>query len=55
MRELPEEIKIKFREIAERCAGVKPGEKKGRWTHEGRVAIVYAVLCKLAILSLNKN
>ncbi len=39
-------------EMAEKCAGVPPGEKIGRWTHENRVAIVYWVLCTL--IRLNK-
>lgn len=42
-----------LRELAEKCAGVAPGEKNGRWTHEDRVAIVYSVLCSL--LRLNKK
>jgi hypothetical protein len=39
-----------LREMAEKCAGVAPGEKSGRWTHKGRVAVVYAVLCALTRL-----
>jgi hypothetical protein len=40
-------------EMAERCAGVAPGEKYGRWTHEDRVMLVYSVLCSL--YRLNKR
>jgi hypothetical protein len=39
--------------LAEKCAGVSPGEKIGRWTHEDRVAICYAVIYKL--ISINKK
>ncbi len=34
-------------QMAERCAGIKKGEKHGRWTHEMRVAILYSVLLHL--------
>jgi hypothetical protein len=39
--------------MAERCAGVPKGQKWGRWTHEDRAVIVYAVICSL--MRLNKN
>jgi hypothetical protein len=42
-------------EIAERCAGVAPGEKIGRWTHNDRVVICYAVLCSLIRLNKQKK
>lgn len=49
MTELEKDV---LRELAEKCAGVAPGEKVGRWTHEDRVAVVYSVLC--ALCRLNK-
>ena len=52
---LTKEEKIVIREMAERCAGVSPGGKGGRWTHEGRVVVVYSVLCSLYRLSRRKK
>ena len=42
-------------DLAEKYAGVAPGQKQGRWTHEDRVAICYAVMCKLIRLNENKK
>ena len=42
-------------QLAEKCAGVAPGEKRGRWTHEDRVAICYAVLCSLVRINKKNN
>jgi len=42
-------------EIAEKCAGVAPGEKRGRWTHEDRVVVIYSVLCSLIRLNNKKE
>jgi len=44
-----------IREMAERCAGVAPGERNGRWTHEDRVAIIYSVVCSIINLNNKKN
>ena len=41
-----------LRDLAEKCAGIAPGEKTGRWTHEDRVAICYWV-CK-TLIKLNE-
>lgn len=48
----PEEKKVLW-ELAHKCAGVPPGGKQGRWTHEDRAAIVYAVMC--ALIRINKK
>lgn len=47
MRKFTKIEKQVIREMAEKCAGVPPGGKIGRWTHEDRVAVVYSVLCHL--------
>jgi len=47
MKNFSEIEKKVMRDMAEKCAGVEPGQKRGRWTHEDRVAIVYSVLCSL--------
>lgn len=47
MRRFTKEEKKIIWEMAERCAGVAKGQKRGRWTHEDRVLIVYSVLCHL--------
>lgn len=36
-----------LRADAKKIAGVAPGQKSGRWTHEDRAAVVYSVLCSL--------
>jgi hypothetical protein len=48
---MTKEQKKYLRELAHEIAGVRPGQKIGRWTHEEREALCYAVLFKLYNLS----
>lgn len=37
-----------FQKLAHQVAGVRPGQKIGRWTHEQREVLCYSVLYKLS-------
>lgn len=50
MRELTEEEKEFLHILAVKVAGVAPGQKNGRWTHEDRVAVVESVLRSLVTM-----
>lgn len=41
--------------MAEKIVFIPKGEKRGRWTREDRVALVYSVLCSLSRLGKKKN
>jgi hypothetical protein len=44
----PEQWKEGLKIMAENAVSIPKGEKRGRWTREMRVALVYSILCSLA-------
>lgn len=41
--------------MAERAVSIQKGEKRGRWTREMRVSLVYSALCSLYRISKEKK